>query len=113
MSHRPRSMCTMTIPPWLQLLVYALAVARVTGLITADAITEDARDAALAWLDDRPKTLGHYLATLIECPWCAGMWVALAAAPLVWFYGTSPVMLIVGVALAFSQVTGMTNNLGR
>lgn len=103
----------MTIPPWLQLLIYALAVARVTGLIVADSITEELRDGALAWLDDRPKTLGSYLATLIQCPWCAGMWVALIASPLVWFYGGSPFMLIPAVALAFSQVTGMTHNLGR
>lgn len=94
-------------------LIYTLAVARVTGLITLDAITDDARGAVIAWLDDRPKTLGSYLATLIECPWCAGMWVALVASPMVWFWGDSPVMLIPAVALAFSQVTGMISNLGR
>ena len=103
----------MTIPVWLQLLIYALAVARVTGLIVADSITEPARDALLGWLDDRPKTLGSFVAALIECPWCAGMWVSLVAAPLVWFWGDSPVMLIPALALAFSQVTGATANLGR
>jgi Protein of unknown function (DUF1360) len=103
----------MTIPVWLQLLIYALAVARVTGLIVADSITEGARDALIGWLDDRPKTLGSFVAALIECPWCAGMWVSLVAAPLVWFWGDSPVMLIPALALAFSQVTGATANLGR
>lgn len=103
----------MTIPVALQLLVYALAVARVTGLITTDTITEDARDTVTGWLDDRPKTLGAYLATLITCPWCAGMWVSLIAAPLVWVWGDSPVMLIPALALAFSQLTGMVSNLGR
>ena len=97
----------------LLLLIYALAVARVTGLITADAITEDLRDSLIGWLDDRPKTLGAYLSTLITCPWCAGMWVSLIAAPLVWFWGESPVMLIPAIALAFSQVTGSISNLGR
>jgi len=97
----------------LLLLIYALAVARVTGLVTADAITEDLRDSLIGWLDDRPKTLGSYLATLITCPWCAGMWVSLIAAPLVWFFGESPVMLIPAIALAFSQVTGMISDLGR
>lgn len=106
-------MAPMTIPTWLALLIYALAVARVTGLIVADAITEPARDALVGWLDDRPKTLGSFVSALIECPWCAGMWVALVAAPLVWFWGGSPVMLIPAIALAFSQVTGMTANLGR
>jgi hypothetical protein len=103
----------MTIPAWLQLLIYALAVARVTGLIYADTITEPVRDWLIGWLDDRPATLGSFIAALIQCPWCAGMWVSLIAAPLVWFWGDSPVMLIPAIALAFSQVTGMTHNLGR
>lgn len=103
----------MTVPVWLQLLIYALAVARVTGLIVADAITEPVQDRIIAWLDDRPKTLGAYVATLIQCPWCAGMWVSMIAAPLVWAWGDNPVMLVAGLALALSQFTGMTNSLGR
>lgn len=103
----------MTIPVWLQLLVYALAVARVTGLIVADSITEPIRDGIVKRLDDRPHTLGAWITDLIECPWCIGMWVSLVVAPLVWFWGDSPVMLIPALALAFSQVTGMTANLGR
>lgn len=103
----------MTLPAWLQLLIYTLAVARLTGLIVADSITEPARDRLLVKLDDRPGTLGEFVAKLIQCPWCAGMWVALVAAPLVWLFGDSPVMLIPALALAFSQVTGMTANLGR
>lgn len=103
----------MTIPLWLQLLIYALAVARVTGLIVADSLTEGIRDGIIDRLDDRPNTAGSYLATLITCPWCAGMWVSLVAAPLVWFWGDSPVMLIPALALAFSQVTGMTASAGR
>lgn len=103
----------MTVPVWLQLLIYALAVARVTGLVVADSITEPARDAFLGWLDDRPATLGSFVAALIQCPWCAGMWLSLVAAPLVWFWHGSPWMLIPAIALAFSQVTGMTANLGR
>ena len=95
------------------LLVYALAVSRVTGLITTDAITEDIRDSVITWLDDRPRTLGAYLATLITCQWCASMWVSLAAAPLVWFWPTSPFLLIPALALALSQTTGMISNLGR
>jgi hypothetical protein len=101
------------MPNALLLLVYALAVARVTGLIVSDTITEPARDWALGWLDDRPATLGSFIAALIQCPWCAGMWVSLLASPMVWFWGDSPVMLIPAIALAFSQVTGMISNLGR
>lgn len=103
----------MTIPAWLQLLVYALAVARLTGLIREDSITEGPRDALLGWLDDRPKTLGAFIADLIQCPWCVSIWLGGIAAPLVWFWGDHPVMLIPALMLAFSQVTGMTHNLGR
>lgn len=102
-----------TIPVWLLLLIYALAVARVTGLIVADTITEPVRDRLTGWLDDTPGSAGEWFASLITCPWCAGMWVSLVAAPLVWFWGDSPVMLIPALALAFSQVTGATANLGR
>lgn len=103
----------MTIPGWLLLLIYALAVARVTGLIVADTITEPVRDRIVGWLDDTPGSAGDWFASLITCPWCAGMWVSLVAAPLVWFWGDSPVMLVPALALAFSQITGATANLGR
>lgn len=106
-------MTGMTLPVTVALLVYALAVARVTGLIVADSITEPAREALISWLDDRPKTLGNAIATLITCPWCAGMWVSLVASPLVWFFGGSPCLLIPAIALAFSQVTGMVASVGR
>jgi hypothetical protein len=101
------------MPEPLILLIYALAVARLTGLVTADSITEDIRDGIISWLDDRPKTLGAYLTTLITCPWCVSIWLAFIASPLVWFYGESPVMLIPAIALAFSQVTGMMASVGR
>lgn len=103
----------MTIPVWLQLLVYALAVARVTGLIVADTITEPIRDRIIGWLDDTPGSAGEWFASLITCPWCAGMWVSLIAAPLVWLWHDSPIMLIPALALALSQFTGATANLGR
>lgn len=95
------------------LVIYTLAVARVTGLVVSDTITEGARDALIGWLDNRPHTLGSFITSLIQCPWCASVWLALIAAPLVWFWGASPVMLIPAIALAFSQVTGMISNLGR
>jgi uncharacterized protein DUF1360 len=103
----------MTLPPWLQLLIYALAVTRLDGLIRADGITEDARGALLVWLDDRPKTLGKFIADVLDCPWCLSIWIGAVAAPMVWFFGDHPVMLIPALILAFSQVTGMTHNLGR
>lgn len=95
------------------LVVYALAVARVTGLVTTDAITEGARDGLIGWLDDRPHTLGAFVTALINCPWCASVWVAIGAAPLVWFWGDHPALIVPALALAFSQITGMVSDLGR
>lgn len=101
------------VSPALLLAVYALAVARVTGLIVSDTITEPVRDRVLLWLDDAPGSVGEWLGYLITCPWCAGMWISLAAAPAVWWFGDRPWMLIPALALAFSQVTGMIAGIGR
>lgn len=95
------------------LAVYALAVARVTGLIVNDAIFDAPRDALMVWLDDRPKTAGSFVAALIGCPWCVSIWVGAVAAPLVWFFGDSPFMIIPALMLAFSQVTGMVAGVNR
>jgi Protein of unknown function (DUF1360) len=95
------------------LLVYALAIARLTGLVTTDAITEGARDRLIGWLDDRPHTLGSFVSDLITCPWCASVWLAFIASPVVWLWGDHPALVIPALALAFSQLTGMTSNLGR
>lgn len=93
--------------------MYALAVMRVTGLVVADSITEPLRDGLIARLDSRERTAGAFLADLIQCPWCAGMWISMVAGPLVWLWGHSPVMLVPALVLAFSQLTGMSHNLGR
>jgi hypothetical protein len=103
----------MVIPVWLQLLVYALAVTRLTGLVTADTITEPVRDRITLWLDDTPGSSGQWFSSLITCPWCASIWLSFIASPLIWFWGDWPVMLVAAIALAFSQVAGMTSNLGR
>lgn len=95
------------------LLVYALAIARLTGLVTVDSITENARHALISWLDDRPKTFGAAIATLIECPWCVSIWVSIVVAPLAYLWGDHPVLLIPALVLAFSQATGMVSNMGR
>lgn len=55
-------------------------------------------------LDNRAEPpLSVYLLT---CPWCASIYVAAAAAPLAYFWGSSPWLLVPALALAFSYVTG-------
>jgi uncharacterized protein DUF1360 len=95
------------------LVIYALAFARVVYLVTVDDITEPARDVVISWLDDRPATLGAFIAKLITCPWCASVWLAAVAAPLIWFHGNQPVLLIPALCFALSQVAGMLSDLGR
>lgn len=99
------------MPLWV-LLVYALATARATGLVTTDEITSPARRAILRRLDDKRPT-HHAAATLITCQWCASIWIAAAAAPLAWWHGTNPWVAIPAVALALSYVTGALSDLGR
>ena len=98
---------------WWLLVVYALAVARLTGLAVKDSITMPIRDRILNWLDDEPGTLGWWVGEGITCPWCVSMWIAGAAAPMVWWYGNQPWMVIPATAFAFSQIAGMTSEWGR
>ncbi len=97
---------------WLLLVVYALAVARLTGLVASDEVTRPLRDGLLARLDER-RAAHRQLATLATCPWCVSVYVGAVAAPVALWWGESPVFLIPAVALAFSQVTGMLSDLGR
>lgn len=126
--------------------VYALAVARVTRLITEDRITEAPRrwlairlwapkmylsEVTVRWphasttraeirdgrralaairLDDGAEMpLSVYLLT---CPWCASIYVAAAAAPVAYWWGERPWVLVPALALAFSYVTGLLAKIG-
>ncbi len=96
-------------PVW---VVYALAVARLTGLVTTDEITQPIRGSVLTRLDRLPRAR-YWIETLITCQWCASIWVAAPVAPLVVWHPTSAWLFVPAVALAMSQVTGMLSDLGR
>ena len=133
------------MPVAISLLVYALAVARVTRLINADRITEAPRrwlsirlwarvipdeaanhwagivstsgiGAARRWVarqrydDGAEPPLSVYL---ITCPWCASVYVGAVAAPIVYFWGSSPWLLVPALALAFSHLTGLLAKIGE
>lgn len=98
---------------FLVLLIYGLAAARVTGLITEDILTDPIRDRIIRRLDNRPHTLGATIAKLLTCSWCAGIWVSIVAAPLVWWFWESPWLFIPALALAFAQFVGMISQIGR
>ena len=50
---------------------------------------------------------------LITCPWCVSIYVGAVAAPLVYFWGSSPWLLVPALALAFSYATGFLAQLGE
>lgn len=86
------------------LLISALAVYRLTRLVTEDTILDRPR----GWAIGRAEWLG----TLVTCPWCAGFWIALATT--IALAATSAVALpLVGWVLlpfAFSAVTGILSS---
>lgn len=86
---------------WLLLLVAALAVARLTRLVTDDAILDRPRDALYR---RNPDGAAAYF---VGCPWCVSIWLgALVAAGVYWrpcaWWVQFPLIL-----LALSQVTGL------
>jgi fatty acid desaturase len=86
----------------LVLLIAALAVARITRLITTDYLTGGIRAKLIArWGTDSPWSY------LITCQWCASIWVSLAAAPVVWWWGDTPWVMLPALVLAFSQCAGL------
>lgn len=100
--------------------VYVLAVARLTGLLAYDEITRPLREAAVRRLDPTRgwhRKVAYLLGGASDegdgCPWCLSIWIAAAVAPLVWYHGDHPTVIIPAVALAFSQLTGMIAGIGR
>lgn len=91
----------------LVLVVYVLAVARVTRLINFDSVLDPVRVAVA-----RVFGPGSKIVYFLGCPWCVGWWAALvgAAGPVMvigWpWWATLPIALaashLVGVAAALS-----------
>lgn len=109
----------MNLPPWLLVLLTVLTVARLTRLITADALTEPLREWVISHrpAPAAPVTAIHapapppqredWLVYLIHCRWCASMWIAIPVAVIVYFWPTFWAVQIVLVALASSHVTAL------
>ena len=87
----------------MSLLTDALAVARLTRLVTRDEIGRPLRWTVLSAVD--AGDLPAWAENLIDCPWCVAVWVALgvgvarAVAPRAWAPASR--------ALAVSQLAGM------
>lgn len=89
----------------LTVLLTVLAVARLTRLVTEDKILEKPRD----WVLDRVDPLGM-LTYLLGCPWCVSVYLGAAAAPVAYYWGESPYVVIPALALTASYVSGFLAN---
>ena len=108
------------MPSVVVLALYALAVTRVTTLITHDEITRTVRECLVARFDPYRRVhrlLVYLLGTpdgdATGCPWCVSIWIGLITAPIIYLWGTSPIVLVIVLGLAVSQVTGMVYTYGR
>ena len=83
----------MSVPDWWEAVLLALAAWRVFQLIAEDEILNGPRRYVTGKLDEKWELF-------IECPYCAGFWIALAwwAAWQVWPHGA----LVVAVPFALS-----------
>jgi hypothetical protein len=83
-------------------ILMTFAVQRLTRLFTYDAITAFVRD----WfVGADPRSFFGALGTLINCPWCTGLWFALVV---VFFYFATPVIAWYAIlVLALSSLATM------
>ena len=99
----------MTIPTWYQFLLLGAAAFRTWKLVGDDTILDWPRDRSLelAFKIGGPKLKDYWL-SLLECPWCAGFWIALVwwGAFQLWPHGT----VIAAVPFAISAVVGLIGN---
>lgn len=81
-----------------------LATYRLTLLVTADELTKGPRE----WLVRRFEAARmNKVAFLLECPWCASMWVAMPVCASGWRWGSSGWWFVPAWVLAASAVTGV------
>ncbi|MBF6515238.1 hypothetical protein IU421_13205 [Nocardia cyriacigeorgica] len=83
-------------------VLWVLAVARATRLITRDKLTEPFR----TWVVTR-RGVDSQIAYLVHCSWCSSIWVAFATAPAAVALSGLSWWLLPIVALAASHLTGL------
>lgn len=93
-------MAAMVNTSWLLVLLTVLSVARVTHLVTTDYILDPLR--ALA-----ARRAPNSIVYLIQCPWCLSIWVAAAAAPVVYLWHDTWAVQIPLLGLTASYLTGL------
>lgn len=91
-------------------ILMALAIFRLIRLVSYDAVTEFIREPLSRM---RAGTFLGTFSTLVNCPWCAGLWIS---AGIVFFYYASPfawpVILILALAGVASFMQLLANLVG-
>lgn len=108
------------MPSVVVLALYAMAVTRTTTLITHDEITRPAREYLIARFDPYRRVhrmlvylLGAPDDDTTGCPWCVSIWIGTLTAPIIYWWGATPIVMVIMLALAASQATGMIYKYGR
>jgi hypothetical protein len=90
------------MPTWLLFAITLGAVVRLSRLVTADKISENMRDRLIArWGEDSLK------AYLIQCDYCASIYIAPIVATVAVLWGDNRVVIIGLLALTASFVAGI------
>jgi len=92
----------------LVLIVYVLAVARITRFINYDALFDSLRNGYVRAFKGHPTAL-----YFITCPWCVGMWVCFATAWIPIWHPENPIARYLGIALAASMLIGVATPLSE
>lgn len=90
----------------LEVLLACGAAARLTRLVVEDTITEPLRVGAVRGASRLSAGAGRWLAGLLGCQWCAGMWVA-AGVVAGWWLLPSDVWTVGVIVLSVAQAVGM------
>jgi hypothetical protein len=104
----------------LPILLWALAAARLTGLIALDELTAPIRHAIVTRFNPASRiqrglvyAIGGFDDNGHGCPWCIGVWVAAATAPAIAYGWHLPAVQWATMALAIAQIVGATWTWGR
>lgn len=92
-------------------LLIALAISRLIRLFSYDIVTNFIRN----WfVDENPNSFRGTLGTLINCPWCTGLWFSLVT---VFFYFATPVawyaILVLALSTCASLIQILANFIGH
>lgn len=92
----------------LTLVLVTLAAARITRLVTMDTIAAPARVRLMRFHAPAGRQVNPWMVALLECPWCVGFWVAVAALPFLAFV-PEPVIQWLAAPWALSFLIGALN----